>query len=151
MRRGLVLATTLISFAVSAELASWKNRPADSQFPAVWSLPTLPSANLLEVVPQQRAIAEERVRRARFTEIDCNAASALSGGHLTCHSGSRIVLARAVKGHSGTGSWSVHVKETTLYIVHGSLGKTDPKTNVPILVSVPFVPTEVYSWAYVDE
>jgi hypothetical protein len=142
------------SLSESAAVASWEKRPDFTRYPDASVLPTVPKDHISEVGPARPAQvpAAMKLLAARdFVPLNCVHAQSLAVRKLDCPATEHISLVRAVRGHAGTGAYFAYFSGTTLFIHHGSLGRTDRRDNVPLLISTPFVPTEVFRWASVDE
>lgn len=146
------LATALLmaccSTAFATEPPAWQRMPEAAQVQGLTTLPVVPMASVYEVVPTKvdTAIAWH-LDKASFAAINCEAATFLTGGHFSCEAGKKPVLVRAVFGNGGTGSFTVHYGGKALYVSHGSLGAPVAPRNVPLIVNLPSLPSDLYAWA----
>jgi hypothetical protein len=65
---------------------------------------------------------------------------------ITTATAARNRFVRAVYANGGTGNFTICYDVMTLYVHHGSLGNLGAGKNLPLVVNLPFTPTEVYAW-----
>jgi hypothetical protein len=149
----LALSMVLLVAGAHAESNSWEQRPSSDKFPAIWSLPAVPSASIYEVAPTKIDTANVwHLNKSSVAEIPCDQASFLTSGHFSCETEKKPYLVRAVFVHGGTERFTIHYEGSTLFVHHGSLGRSSPPAkNLPLIVNLPFMPTQVYPWASVAE
>jgi len=134
--------------ATAAEPESWLRVPSEAQPSGVSGRADVPQKDIYEVVPTKVDTAIFwYLAKVRLAEITCSQADFLTGGHYGCELGKIPILVRAVYGNGGTGMFSAAYKDKTLYIFHGSLGDIDTLKNLPLIISLPSVPAEVYTSA----
>jgi hypothetical protein len=143
----LLMASCIIGHAAEADF--WERLPKEAQLRDWVNLPTVPKADIYEVVPTKIDSAI-LVYLANFplAVLTCSAADFLTGGHYNCDDNKKPILVRAVFANGGTGSFAARYDGKTLYVHHGSLSDNlGPTRNLPLIVNLPSAPTEVYSWA----
>jgi hypothetical protein len=142
----LIVPSCVIGHA--AEFSSWQRVPSESQLRGLLNLPTVRKTEIYEVVPTkiETAIVWD-LGKVSFAVLSCEAADFLVGGHYSCEDGKKPVLVRAVYANGGTGNFTVHFDSSTVYVHHGSLGDLGVVRNLPVIVSLPFIPLDVVAWA----
>lgn len=143
--------TALMIFCVLAhavETTSWQRVPDEHQIRRISALATVSKTSIYEVVPTKIETALVwHLTKSTFTKLSCEDANVLAGGHFTCEQGKKPILVRAVYTNGETGNFTVHYKDSTVYIHHGSLGSPNALVNLPLIINLPFTPQEVFSWA----
>src|SRR5262249_42653462 len=108
------LSMVLLVAAAHAESNSWEQRPSPDKFPAISSLPTVPSASIYEVAPTKIDTASVwHLDKSSVAEIPCNQATFLTSGHFSCEAEKKPYLVRAVFVHGGTGRFTIHYEGST--------------------------------------
>jgi len=131
----------------AAEPESWQRTPSEDQIRGLLNLPAVPKADIYEVVPTKIETALVwHLAKVSFAVLTCADADFLAGGHYNCDGSKKPVLVRAVYGNGGTGNFMIRYDVNALYVHHGSLGNLAAGKNLPLIVNLPFTPTEVYAW-----
>src|SRR5262249_35826917 len=141
----VAVAVWLLAAAAYAQAESWEHPPSSEQYPRIWSLPTVPSASIYEVAPTRLMTATVNyLTKVPFTEISCDLATHLTSGHFSFQPRKKPFLVRAAYVHE-TGRFTIHYDGSTLFVHHGSLGHSSPPArNLPLIINLPFTPTEVF-------
>ena len=133
--------------AHASEPDSWRRLPSDNQIRNLVNLPAVPKTRIYEVVPTKVETALAwHLASAPFAALTCEDADFLAGGHYSCDENAKPILVRAVCANGGTGNFTVRYDDKTLYVHHGSLGDPGLVRNLPLIVSLPFVPVELFAW-----
>lgn len=136
---------SIVSYA--GEPPSWQRVPSKAELQGLQDLPAVPASNIYEVVPTKvEAAFEWHLKSKPFAELTCEDANFLTGGHYLCEKGAKAILVRGVYTNGGTGSFAVHNRDTVVYIFHGSLGQPGSPINIPLIITVPFIPTDLFAW-----
>lgn len=126
---------------------SWQRAPSEGQLRGLLNLPTIPKADIYEVVPTKIETALAwHLSKMPFAVLTCADADFLAGGHYNCDGSKKPILVRAVYANGGTGNFTICYDAKTLYVHHGSLENLGAAKNLPLVVNPPFTPTEVYTW-----
>lgn len=149
MRLGILFFFILLYFGTAiAEPTSWQHIPDQNDIRILSTLPAVPKTSIYEVVPTKTDTAIVwHLAKERFAEVSCEDANFLVGGHFTCEQGKRPILIRAVYANGGTGNFSIHYKKRILFIHHGSMGSPEMIINIPLIINLPFTPTDLFAWA----
>jgi hypothetical protein len=144
----ILLMTAPCFMTQAAEPDSWQRSPSEDQIKNLVNLPAVPQIKIYEVAPTRVETALAwHLARVPFAVLTCKDANFLAGGHYLCDENAKPILTRAVYANGGTGNFTVRYDDRILFIHHGSLGSPGPLRNVPLIVSLPFVPTELFAWA----
>lgn len=142
----LVMASCFVANAT--ELGSWQRLPTDNQIRNLLDFPVVTKAKIYEVVPTKVETALAwHLTNSSFAVLTCEDADFLAGGHYKCDEHEKPILVRAVYANGGTGNFTVRYDDKTLFIHHGSLGDPGSVRNLPLIVSLPFVPVDLFAWA----
>ena len=152
----------MIRFAIiaSALLASAVASAADNEGRAWMTVPVprlpadaveVPRSAICEVSASKRQLAVSRLDAAPAIALDASAAITYVGACAHPTTGRTLYLVRAVFGHGGTGSFSVHSLGPDLYVEHGSLGGFDTYTRSALVLSLPEPPKHVLIIVSIDE
>jgi hypothetical protein len=134
--------------AHAAESNSWQHLPSGDQISNWLDLPAVPKTKIYEVVPTKVETAQAwYLANAPVAVLTCEDADFLAGGRYSCDENAKPILVRAVYSNGGTGNFTVRHDDKTLFVHHGSLGNLGSVKNLPLIVSLPFVPVEVFAWA----
>jgi len=128
--------------------ANWTVRPPATAFPSLWTLHTVPDTDIYEVAPTKIYVAKFRdLEKKPFTEISCETAKYFTGPYFKCGVPTkRPFLIRAVYENGGTGQFVIRYRDRELFVHHGSLGQAPGVVNLPLIVNLPFEPTNVFTW-----
>jgi len=141
----LMIASCFIAHATEPD--SWQRLPSDNQIKNLINLPAVPKIKIYEVVPTKAETALAwHLASVRFAVLTCEDADFLAGGHYSCDEKVKPILVRAVYANGGTGNFTVRYDDKTLFVHHGSLGDPGLVRNLPLIVSLPFVPVELFAW-----
>lgn len=119
---------------------SWETDPAE--LPDVARCTDLPAERVVPVAESRRRSAEHRLRTVPAVPLTAQAAAmfgALGSGEF------KPFLVRAVAKNRNSGTFIVRLCGSTLWVTHGSLGRSvPPSTRVPLVVFLDRKPAAVF-------
>jgi hypothetical protein len=129
---------------------SWYHPPDEwSRFRQVQSLPI---SDIVEVMPDQLAAAEEQLRDVAWVEVSSQRAADLTGHRIEARVGSSLFLVRAVYLNRATGRFEVVLAGRELLVEHSSLGHSAvPMKHLALVLRLPVKPEVVYVSCAMDE
>src|SRR5262245_5415482 len=135
--------------ARATEPNSWQRLPSDDQIGNLVNLPAVPKTKIYEVVPTKVETALAwHLASAPLAVLTCEDADFLAGGHYSCDENAKPILVRAVYANGSRGNLTVRCDDRrTMHTQQASLGDLGLVRNLPLIVSLPFVPVELFAWA----